>query len=115
MRNGQNTNTTSGSVDPRLLNILECRRCHSELELLADRLSCRSGHNYFEREPHPRRTGRQRLQRPFRVKCVECERKGRCGCAISCESPREKRKQGVRMMRKIAIAALIALAVGPAF
>src|SRR5207244_11008706 len=42
----------------------------------------------------------------------ECERKDRV--AISCESPREKRKQGVWMMRKIVSAALIALAVGPA-
>jgi SAM-dependent methyltransferase len=34
------------SVDPRLLKILECPRCHSELELAANRLFCHSGHHY---------------------------------------------------------------------
>jgi uncharacterized protein YbaR (Trm112 family) len=35
-----------GSVDPGLLDILECPRCHSELELENDRLHCRSEHSY---------------------------------------------------------------------
>jgi hypothetical protein len=30
-----------------------------------------------------------------RYRSPECERKDRCGCAISCESPREKGKRGV--------------------
>lgn len=36
----------SNPIDHRLLNILECPRCHSELELVAEHLSCRSGHSY---------------------------------------------------------------------
>jgi SAM-dependent methyltransferase/uncharacterized protein YbaR (Trm112 family) len=45
MGNNRN-NTTSGSIDPLLMKILECPQCHSELELVADQLSCHSGHNY---------------------------------------------------------------------
>jgi SAM-dependent methyltransferase/uncharacterized protein YbaR (Trm112 family) len=45
MENIQNT-TKRGSVDPRLFHILECPRCHSGLELEADRLFCRLEHSY---------------------------------------------------------------------
>lgn len=40
------SSTAQGSVDPGLLDILECPRCHSELELENDRLYCRSEHSY---------------------------------------------------------------------
>jgi len=45
MRNNQ-YNTSRGSLNPLLLNILACPRCHSELNLATGRLSCRSGHSY---------------------------------------------------------------------
>jgi SAM-dependent methyltransferase/uncharacterized protein YbaR (Trm112 family) len=33
-------------MDPRLINILECPRCHSELELEGGLIFCNSGHHY---------------------------------------------------------------------
>ena len=34
------------SIDPRLLSILDCPRCRSDLELLGDRLFCQREHSY---------------------------------------------------------------------
>jgi uncharacterized protein YbaR (Trm112 family) len=34
------------AIDPRLIDIMECPRCHSELQLDAARLCCMSGHEY---------------------------------------------------------------------